>query len=145
MPPGSSKEIIDTLRLTDEQWQALSSKLDQEDPYMIGQRQHKRIIYRKLAQIAVAIQRPDGEWAKYAVRSRDLSPGGIGFIHGAFIYSGCACRVILKDSHDRVVCLDGSIKRCELVDGNAHHIGVQFEEPINLADFIRNDEEKPDA
>lgn len=145
MTTGGSNKLIDTLRLSDEQWQELSSKLDVEDPCVIGQRRYERITYRRLAQIAVAIQRPNGEWAMYAVRSRDLSPGGIGFIHGSYIHTGCACRVILKDSHDHAVCLEGSVKRCELINGNAHHVGVQFEKEIELTDYIKIDEEKPDT
>lgn len=142
MASGGSNEIIDTLRLTDEQWRELSTKLDREDPYVVGQRHQLRIIYRKLDQIAVAIQRPDGEWGKYAVRSHDLSPGGIGFIHGSYIHTGCTCRVILKDSHGNAVCLEGSVKRCELIQGNAHHVGVEFNDQIDLADFVQSNEEK---
>ena len=83
MPNSSdgSSQLVDTLRLTDDQWQNLSEKIDRDDTSSNGQRIHPRVIYRKLAQIAVAIQQPNGEWSKYVVRSRNLSPGGIGFIH----------------------------------------------------------------
>ncbi len=133
---GGSNQLIDTLHLSDEQWRTLSEKLDQHDPYLTGQRRHQRIAYRKLAQIAVAVRQSDGEWAKYVVRSRDLSPGGIGFIHGSYVHVGCECRVILKDCHGQVVCLDGVVKRCGLVQGTVHDVGVQFHEEINLTAFM---------
>jgi PilZ domain len=133
---GGTNELIDTLRLSDEQWRTLSEKLDRDDPYLTGQRRYRRITYRKLAQIAVAVRQSGGEWAKYVVRSRDLSPGGIGFIHGSYIYLGSECRVILKDCHGRVVCLEGVVKRCELIDGTAHDVGVQFNEEIDVESFV---------
>ncbi len=133
---GGSNQLIDTLHLSDEQWRTLSEKLDQGDPYVSGQRSQRRITYRKLSQIAVAIRQADGEWGKYVVRSRDLSPGGIGFIHGSYIHPGSECRVILKDCHEKVVCLEGIVKRCELIEGTAHDVGVQFNEEINIASFV---------
>jgi PilZ domain len=137
-----SDQLIDTLRLTDEQWRELSDQLDRVNPYETGQRRHERISYRKLAQIAVAIQQPNGQWAKYIVRSRDLSPSGIGFIHGSYIHTGSACRVILKDPKGQVVCLEGTVRRCDLVKGTAHNIGVQFREEINLNRFVSDDSEE---
>jgi hypothetical protein len=137
-----SSQLIDTLRLTDEQWQNLSEKIDRDDANSTGLRVHARVIYRKLSQIAVAIQQPNGEWSKYVVRSRNLSPGGIGFIHGSFIHVGSLCRVILKDTNSKVVCLDGTIKHCGLIESTAHDIGVQFNKEIDLQDFIKPGEER---
>ncbi len=135
-PDDDSDGLIDTLCLSDEQWQALSKKLDQIVPCETSRRTHKRVSYRKLAQIAVAIQMPDGKWAKYIVRSRDLSPGGIGFIHGAYIHVGSQCRVILKDREGKVVCLEGVVRHCDYLSGTAHDVGVQFDKPINLRPFL---------
>jgi PilZ domain-containing protein len=139
---GESKQLIDTLKLSDEQWRALAEKIEHDDPYVTCQRAHPRIAYRKLSQIAVAVLKPDGQWAKYIVRSRDLSPGGIGFIHGTYLHADSHCRVILKDCQGQVVCLEGVVKRCELVQGTAHDIGVQFNEAINVGHFIHPDEDK---
>ena len=68
--------------------------------------------------------------------------GGIGFIHGSYIHLGSECRVILKDGHGQVTCLEGIVKRCELVQGTAHDIGVQFNEAIDVGHFIQPDEDK---
>ena len=136
MVSDRSDQLIDTLRLTDEQWRELSDQLDRVNPYETGQRRHERVGYRKLAQIAVAIQQPNGQWAKYIVRSRDLSPSGIGFIHGSYVHTGSACRVILKDTKGQVVCLEGTVRRSDMIKGTAHNIGVQFLEEINLNRFV---------
>lgn len=137
---GGSDQLIDTLHLSDEKWISLSRKLDQEVPDFVDQRKHPRLSYRKLSQVAVAIKPPEGKWVKYIVRSRNLSPGGIGFIHGAYLHIGSKCLIILKDCHSQVVCIEGRIKRCELIEAPAHDIGVQFNEQIDIDNFVRPDE-----
>ncbi len=127
--------LIDTLKLTDEQWAELARKLDNAPSNYTGQRRHIRVEYKKLAQIAVAIKVSATQWAKYIVRSRDLSEGGIGFLHGSYVYEGTACRVILKKKNGEVMCLDGVVKHCNHISGTVHKIGVQFNEPIDLCQF----------
>lgn len=133
--PINSAGIIDMLCLSEEQWRKLAEQLDQGDEQLKDKRKQPRLPYRKLAQIAVAIKRHGGEWGKYVVRSRDLSSGGIGFIHGAYIHIGTECRVVLKDRRGQVVCLDGVVRQCKLLSGTVHDIGVQFSKPIDLDDF----------
>jgi len=138
MGKGGSGQLIDTLQLSEEQWAQLAAILDASDPENEGgQRLHKRVSYRKLSQIAVAIQQPDKQWAKYIVRSRDLSEGGIGFVHGSFLHAGSLCRVILKDQEGQVVCIEGTVRGCDFLQGRAHNIGVQFNEEINLSRFVQ--------
>ncbi len=136
MANEGSKEVIDTLHLTEAQWKALAERLNDTEPYQMGRRRHERLSYRKLIQIAVAIQLPNGQWAAYAVRSRNISEGGIGFIHGMFVHTGTACRVILKTSDGDTVCVEGVVKCCVLLTGNAHHIGVQFNQEIDIEKFV---------
>lgn len=134
-PSNGSDELIDTLALSEEQWSKLSERLDRVDAYQTGQRVHHRVSYRKLAKIAVAIQQPNGNWAKYVVRSRDLSTGGFGFIHGAYVHTDSKCRLIIKNRDGKVVCLEGTVRHCDYLIGTAHDVGVQFDSPIDIKDF----------
>jgi hypothetical protein len=131
----NSDQLVDTLHLSHQQWEAIADKLYQDKPGG-KKRRHERVAYRKLSQIALAVLRPDGEWGKYIVRSHDLSQGGMGFIHGSFLHIGTHCRVILKDSHRKVNCIDGVVRHCELIEGVAHNVGVEFDEEIDLDSFI---------
>ena len=139
--------FIDTLQLSDEQWAELSAKLELFRSSEGGQRKHMRVPFRTLSQIAVAIQKPDEQWAKYIVRSRDLSEGGIGFIHGAYVHAGSHCRVIVKDVEGKPACLEGIVRRCDLLLGRAHVVGLEFNEEIVMSRFIspeQNDAIEPD-
>ena len=143
--PSSSDQLIDTLQLSGDQWRSLAKKLDQLSPDFCDKRQYERIEYRKLSQIAVAIKPPDGEWAKYVVRSHNLSRGGIGFIHGCYLHPGSQCRLILKNSQDQVVCINGTVKRCEFIEAKAHDIGVQFDQEIDINDYVNDHTGDADA
>jgi len=144
MAKDGPTQFIDTLKLSDEQWSELSDELKRFSSSDGGQRKHKRIPFRTLSQIAVTIQKPDESWSKYIVRSRDLSPGGIGFIHGSYVHTGSPCRVILKDLSGELACLEGVVRRCDLLLGRAHIIGVKFNEEIVLTNFISPNETDAD-
>lgn len=133
--------MIDTLQLNDEQWAELSAKLELFRSSEGGQRRHVRVPFRTLSQIVVAIQKPDEQWAKYIARSRDLSEGGIGFLHGAYVHAGSRCRVILKDIDGKPACLEGVVRRCDLLLGRAHVVGVELNEEIVMSRFIPPDTE----
>ena len=136
MARNKTDPFIDTLQLSDEQWAELSAKLELFHSAEGGQRRHVRVPFRTLSQIAVAIQKPDEQWAKYIARSRDLSPGGIGFIHGTYVHPGCRCRVIVKDVDGKPTCLEGVVRRCDLLMGRAHVVGVELNEEIVMSRFI---------
>ncbi len=136
MTSEGPKEVIDTLHLTEAQWKALADLIDESGPYQMGRRRYERVSYRKLFQLAVAIQQPNGQWVAYAVRSRNICAGGIGFIHGMYVHTGTACRIILKTSDGEAVCVEGIVKCCTLLTGNAHHVGVQFNQEIDVDRFL---------
>lgn len=138
-------QLIDTLQLSPYQWRSLSKKLDQLSPDFCDKRRYERISYRKLAQIVVAIKPPEGEWAKFIVRSHNLSRGGIGFLHGCYLHPGCQCRIILKNSQGQAVCINGVVKRCEFLEAKAHDIGVEFDQEININDYVSGEAGHTDA
>lgn len=138
-----SAQLIDTLQLSESQWAELSTKLDRHTPQDGGQRKHERVPFRKLSQIAVAIQQPDQSWTKYIVRSCDLSSGGIGFIHGSFVHTDSRCRVILRQTDGGAACIEGVVRRCQHLQGRAHIVGVMFNEEIQLERFVTPGANKP--
>ena len=52
----------------------------------------------------------------------------------------------LKALDGQLVPVRGKVMWCRLITGRIHEIGIQFEEPIDLADFVPPDEEpEPDC
>lgn len=134
---SQKQKLTDTLRLSDEQWGRLSDLLDAQPTAKANNlRRYERVAYRRLSQIAVAFKRGEDDWATFIVRSLDLSPNGIRFIHGTYTYVGSACRVILKAGSSDLLCVEGVVRRCGLIEGTAHDIGVEFDQTIDIAPFV---------
>ncbi len=131
------KEHIDSLRLSrDEQKQIFARMGEQELPSAGERRGENRLNYHKEAGLIVQMHHPGGSIVNYLVRSRNLSSGGIAFLHGAFVYQGTRCAVALMTTANRVAPFNGKVVRCQLVHRHIHDVGVCFDRPIRLSDFI---------
>lgn len=136
--PGSNDtQILDTLHLSDAQWRELAGKLQQSTPPPADtteKRRHKRVEY--LGRIGIAVRTYEKDWAKFMVLTRDLSCSGLGFVHGGFLYTGSECRIVLKAKDEEILCVNGVVKRCRLIQGTLHDIGVEFSGPIDANLFV---------
>lgn len=108
-------------------------------------RAEQRHSYRGNAMLVVFNPDNADTRAKFRVIPSDLSTGGVGFLHGAFVHPGTPCHLILSDllGQSRVVC--GVVARCELAKGRVHTVGVKFEYPIALDEFRADDDHRKTA
>jgi PilZ domain len=72
----------------------------------------------------------------FRVIPMNLSTSGIGFLHGAFLYPGTTCDIMLTTLEGKSELIRGQIARCELSKGRIHQVGVRFEVPIEVEHFI---------
>ena len=72
----------------------------------------------------------------YTVPTRNLSAGGMAFLNGGFVYTGTRCHVQLLNRRAAQISVEGTVVRCRHLTGNIHEIGIQFDSPINPAEFI---------
>ncbi len=89
-------EFITHVRMNAHQRSKLLCRLD-ESPGMgraIERRRQARIEYR-VPDIAVVVQHPGGGSGKFLVHARNISAGGLAFIHGGFVHPGSECQVDL--------------------------------------------------
>ena len=101
-----------------------------------------RVTFRTRRDIVVTVFQPDGSSVDFAVVPRNLSAGGMAFIHGQFLYPGSACEVTLagEEGDHRVT---GRICNVRHLTALVHEISVSFDEPIDLPRFIElNDEQR---
>lgn len=135
-------ERMDSLRLSDVQQRALLDALEMlaQEPKGAELRVSRR--YRYLVPGGLTLEL-DGVTSKFLVRPRNLSTGGISFLHGNFLYPGTTCRIALQTTdHEQVMAL-GTVVRCRCVRGRAHEVGVQFAAPIEIENFVA--EAQPEA
>lgn len=93
-------------------------------------RREKRWSYRA-SDIALIVQHPGGGAGRFLVCSRNLSAGGIGFIHGGFLHPGSECSLLLRRHDGSPMALAGQVAHCRHLTGRYHEIGIQFSEKID--------------
>src|SRR5437763_16893616 len=117
MPESKSEsgKYIDGLRLSEREEAELRMALNSASSGSPGRerRRQERIAYQHQAGLIVKVHHPRGSIANYLVRVRNLSPGGIAFLHSSFIYSGTRCTMALRTKDNRSVAVEGKVVRCQ--------------------------------
>lgn len=131
-------DYIDALRLSAKEQEEMLAKLDGSPTSAAAdeRRVDKRINYQRQAGLIVQMRHLGGSITNYLVKARNLSTSGIGFLHGAFVYPGTRCAIALITINDKIVRAEGEVVRCRLVSKHVHEVGVRFDQPIRMRDFI---------
>jgi CheY-like chemotaxis protein len=135
-------ECVDSLRLSPREQSEIISELSQGSAVpgaaaSSKERRHNgRVPYLNEAGLFVQMKHPGGSVVNYLVRTRNLSPTGIAFLHGSFVYTGTACVLALHDAQGKMVGVEGKVVRCQHVRGHVHDIGVRFGKELELNRFV---------
>jgi hypothetical protein len=104
-------------------------------PVASSRRRQGRMAYR-VADVAMAITHPGGTRGHYLVHCRNLSSGGLSFLHGGFLHIGAQCCTVLRTRDGDMKALLGTVRSCRYITGQIHEVGVEFFECIDLDRFI---------
>lgn len=125
-----------TVRLSNAQRQEMLDKLDQSQELASdnvqpesNRRANTRYPYRK-GDLHLVVQQPGGVITRLLVSPRNLSSGGIAFLHGGFLYVGSRCTIQLSALAIKPMVVSGEIVNCRHVDGILHEVCVKFDKPI---------------
>ena len=130
---------LDALRISAEDYDALLALIDQEPPpgHLLRRRRHQRIYFAAEAALFCQVLDERDSAPSFRVRSVDISRGGMGFLHGGYLHVGTACVLTLITRARHGYRMTGRVVRCEHVRGHVHHIGVAFDEMIDLEAMLR--------
>ncbi|HZW10814.1 MAG TPA: PilZ domain-containing protein [Phycisphaerales bacterium] len=103
-----------------------------------AKRTHARWPFRH-GSIRLTLEHPGGSLADVLVACRNLSRGGAGVLHGAYVHVGTRCTVHLPQDDGKVAAHSGTVVRCIHVSGRVHELGICFSRPIELAHFVELD------
>jgi CheY-like chemotaxis protein/HPt (histidine-containing phosphotransfer) domain-containing protein len=146
--PTDSTNTIDCLRINEEQHRQLVEALDlkAQAPKGSDHRQHERFPYLVPCGISLSVKHPEAKrWQRYLVRPRNISAGGVGFFHGAYLYKGTYCEISLRTRKGEIVEQAGHVVHIRHIVGRIHEVGVAFETPLDVRQFIQcSDEEEFD-
>ena len=84
------------------------------------------------------VLRPPSTLSKqaYRVMPCDLSASGIGFLHGAFVHDQTSCIIVVRTNMGDAKQVLGQVVRCRHLVSHIHEVGVQFQQPIDITNFI---------
>ncbi len=130
--PESSERV---LRHRHEAVEAILNELDsaQRTPERFDARRFERQACRDV--VPVMIDQPNGERIRYAVYTRNISPSGMSFLVGHYVYTGQRCQANLRDARGEWLTVEGVIRRCRYLSGtrSLHEVGVEFYDVFDVA------------
>ena len=142
----------DTLRMwvSDRQWLSMLKRIElgHGNPYAdgaseaTGERGHARVAgdFRCMIRLGCAGD-TDSEHGIYAVRTRNVGGGGVGFTHDRELHAGLRCTVALQPNEGPGLVIAGRVAWCRSVDRGPedpvdYEVGVQFDQPVDLDSFV---------
>ena len=144
-------EYRNTVRISDDERRRLLDELDcvqavaSED---VGpddnRRQDPRFTYRP-GHISIAVEQPRGGTTFLSVSPRNISAGGVAFLHGGFLHTGSRCTLRLGPQPKGIVEIAGEIVNCRHIEWLLHEVSVKFDRPIDPSLFVRIDESQDAA
>jgi CheY-like chemotaxis protein len=82
------------------------------------------------------VHHPGGAATSLNYVPRNISREGVGLLHSSFMYPGTRCEVYLPHPSRGQVQVGGTIVRCRHFRGKIHEIGVRFDQPIDIRDYL---------
>jgi CheY-like chemotaxis protein len=129
-----------SLRMESAEIKKLLDAMDAEnakDPKAM-RRQHERYVYRNENCVLHMKQPGSSVPTSYFCPTRNLSSGGICFLHGGFVHMGSEVRIQLISHHGNWQDVIGTVVGCRLVSAPVHEIRVKFTEPIDPGLFCED-------
>lgn len=99
-----------------------------------SKRRQARFEYRA-DDVQITITHPSGGVGRFLVSTRNLSCGGLSFIHGGFLHLGTNCRIVLPRLDGRETVVLGRVVSCRHIAQRIHEVGVTFYEKIDVSEY----------
>ncbi len=100
-----------------------------------AKRDFARWPFRKVT-INARVFHPGGTIVFLKLACRNISRGGIGLLHNAYIHPGTKCSVTIPLVSGGLKEIVGKVRRCVHVRGTLHELGVAFDTSIDLRQYL---------
>ncbi len=101
--------------------------------FELNKRRHERLAYRG-RQVILYTKQTERDVA-FIVPTRNISRGGMSFLHGQMMHIGQQCVVDLAANDGNWLTVEGTVVRCRHIRGMIHEIGLKFNSLVNLEDL----------
>lgn len=96
-------------------------------------------------EVNVQVRHPNGAETTYRMLTRNLNSHGIGFILGRYVYVNTVCAIELPTLDNERITVTGKVVHCRHLSGVIHELGIAFDRPIEVENFIAELQEARDA
>jgi len=86
--------------------------------------------------IIVDFQGKHSSGGRYEAFARNISPKGISFVHGVYVYPDTPCSITIHTRTGEQQCISAYVRRCRHVTGMLHEVGAEFESEIEIEEFV---------
>lgn len=101
-------------------------------------RQFTRWRFRS-TKVPLHVTHPGGSQASLILASRNISSSGISLLHSSFVHGGSSCEVQIPRAFGGALRVPGKVVRCRQLAGIVHEIGIVFDKPVSVREFVRQD------
>ncbi len=154
--------LFDSVRMSKKEYQSLMADMERASAAPVrrhgvnkNRRGQQRFSYHQDAKLICQMSQDLSSPMQIIVRCRNISVGGLGFLHGAYVHPGTRVVLTLISANKQGYRINGSIVRCRHLTKTVHEVGVAFDEPIDLESMLpglaeeitaaKDDELTPDA
>lgn len=139
MPDPCPSEYKDALRLSEAEIQRLLA--DREKGPSDGglPRGSARTSLGVGISVPAVFEQPGGNQSQVMLRAVDISPVGVGVLHGGFIHMGTKAKLYFPTPDGETFVVDGEVQRATHLKGRVHELGIAFSHRIDVSFIVDDD------
>lgn len=127
---------IQTLRLSERDKTKLLWAIDQANRNEEIENQRRLRVNCTHNEAVLTLKHDDCTETRLSVIARNLSRWGAALVHGRYIHPGARCELNFQSSDGAWHRMLGRVRHIRHIQGTIHELGVAFDEPIELGDFV---------
>ncbi len=130
-----SNDSPNGLRLEDAEVEEILHSLESSD----GDRSGRGVrATRYIFGLQVKLTQPGGSAIERRVVTRNVSTGGMAFLHAGYVHPGSRFSASIPTADDgAVIGVAGEVVRCRHIKKMIHEIAIRFDDPIDLPNFAQ--------
>ena len=122
--------------LSEEQRRAFWARHEEADPQAVWAKKRPPRLAFERENVAVRATHPGGGSITGSVYAHDLSAAGMSFLYQGYLHVGTAVGVGLPRRLTGDEQVDGRVAWCRHVGGTWHAVGIKFQTPVSLKQFL---------
>lgn len=127
---------IETLRLNDRDKAKLLWAIEQANSRDDVQEQRRLRVACTNNEAVLTLKNEAGSETQLSMLARNLSRWGAALVHGRYMHAGSRCELEIQANNGVWQKMLGTVRHIRHIQGTIHELGVAFDEPIDLSEFV---------